>query len=157
MNAAENIRIEFDCDSDDDIDIPRLEKLVRSVCLEFGILDVQVRISVVDDAQIAGLHQEFLNKNTPTDVISFDLSDEFEPGRHFQIVVNEQQAARQANKRGHDTLCELALYITHGLLHQLGYDDRDPLQARRMHEKEDAVLHAGGFGVIYHNEEKTQE
>jgi probable rRNA maturation factor len=157
MNAAENIRIEFDCDSDDDIDIPRLEKLIRSLCVECGVLDAYVQVSVVGDAEMTDLHRQFLNEDTTTDVISFDLSDEFEPGRHFQIVVNRQQAARQADKRGHDTLCELALYMIHGLLHQAGYDDRDPAQARRMHEKEDAILQAGGFGVIYHNEEKTQE
>ena len=102
----------------------------------------------------SGANKQFLNKDMATDVISFDLSDEFEPGRNFQIVVNLEQACRQGKKRGHSAESELALYITHGLLHQLGYDDLEPQQAGQMHEKEDAILQSNGFGVIYHKQEK---
>ena len=126
MNTSENIRIQFDGDTDSDIDLPKLEALVHQICVEFNVLNVMVHISIVDDAGMIDVHRQFLNKNATTDVISFDLSDEFEPGQNFQIVVNLEQAHRQAKKRGHSAESELALYITHGLLHQLGYDDLDP-------------------------------
>ena len=157
MNTAENIRVEFDCDDKDDIDIKRLDELVRSVCVGFGVLDVEAQVSIVDDARMIHLHRQFLNENTSTDVMSFDLSDDFESGRSFHIVVNLEQARRQAQKRRHGTICELALYITHGLLHQFGYDDNQPAAARAMHKKEDAILQAGGFGVIYHKHPKFQK
>ena len=154
MSIAENIRVEFDSDGDDALDLARLEKLICDICREFDLLDVTVQVSIVDDERMSELHHRFLNESSVTDVMSFDLSDEFEPGRNLQIVVNRQQAARQAEQRGHDTLCELALYITHGLLHQVGYDDGNPEQAKQMHETEDAILQTGGFGVIYHHDEK---
>ena len=62
-------------------------------------------------------------------------------------------AARQAAKRGHGAEAELALYITHGMLHNLGFDDTDPQQAKKMHETEDSLLQKQGFGIIYYKDE----
>ena len=152
MDNAENIYIQFDCDTDD-VDLKRLETLVRNICVEFNVLNVNIQISIVNDAGIIEVHQQFLNKSTTTDVISFDLSDEFEPAKNFQIIVNTDMANRQAAKRAHSSDAELALYITHGMLHQLGYDDLQPEQAGLMHEKEDAILQNNGFGIIYHKQE----
>lgn len=157
MSTSENICIEFDGDCNDDIDLQRLEKLLHAVCTEFNVLHVHIQISIVDDAQMIEVHQQFLNQGTTTDVMSFDLSDEYEDEQNFQIVVNLDMARRQAQKRGHSALSELALYMTHGLLHQLGYDDHDPKEAQKMHQKEDAVLQSHGFGVIYHKQEEIQE
>ena len=38
---------------------------------------------------------------------------------------------------------ELDLLVTHGVLHLIGYDDRDPVEARLMHERERQILSAG--------------
>lgn len=157
MSISENICIEFECDKDEDIDLPRLVKLIEFVCSDLDALNAHVQISIVDDAQMIEVHRQFLNQDHTTDVMSFDLSDEFEDQRDFQIIVNIDMARRQAQKRGHSTQSELALYMTHGLLHQLGYDDLEPEQARQMHEKEDAILQNNGFGVIYHKESETEE
>lgn len=157
MNPSKNIHIEFDGDMDENIDLPRLEQLIRAVCVEFNVFEVRVQISLVNDAQMTEVHQQFLDQDTTTDVMSFDLTDEFEDVRNFQLVVNLDMARRQASERGHSVLCELALYITHGLLHQMGYDDHEPEAARQMHEKEDAILQSRGFGSIYHNRETNQE
>lgn len=157
MSTTENICIEFDGDGDDDIDFQRLEKLLHAVCTEFHVLNVHIQISLVDDAQMIEVHQQFLNDNSTTDVMSFDLSDDYEDQSNFQIVVNCDMARRQAEKRGHSVLSELALYMTHGLLHQLGFDDHDPQDAQKMHEKEDAVLQSHRFGVIYHKQDNNQE
>ena len=153
MNNSENICIQFDCDIDNNVDLQKLKTLIQNICIEFNVLDVDVQISIVNDAGIIDVHQKFLDKNTTTDVISFDLSDEFETARNFQIIVNADMARRQAGKRGHASDAELALYITHGMLHQLGYDDLESEQARLMHEKEDVILQKNGFGVIYHKQE----
>jgi len=154
MNTSENIHIHLNCDSDEHIDLQRLETLVAGICHEFAVSDAFVQVSIVDDTAMTELHRQFLNQSAVTDVMSFDLSDEFESQRNFQIVVNLEQARRQAGRRGHSTEAELALYMTHGLLHQLGYDDVSGPQARAMHKKEDAILQNHGFGVIYHHDEK---
>ena len=153
MNNSENICIQFDCDTNSNVDLQKLEALIQNICVEFNVLNVDVQISIVNDTGIIEVHQKFLDKNTTTDVISFDLSDQFETARSFQIIVNADMAHRQAAKRGHSEEAELALYITHGMLHQLGYDDLEPKQARLMHEREDTILQKNGFGIIYHKQE----
>jgi len=156
MNNDQNISIQFDCDTDSDVDLQNLEALIRSVCWEFDVSEADIQIRIVNDAGIIEVHQKFLKKNTTTDVISFDLSDEFETARSFQLIVNADMAHREALKRGHTTNAELALYITHGMLHQLGYDDLEPEQARLMHEKEDTILQNNGFGIIYYKQETKE-
>ena len=37
----------------------------------------------------------------------------------------------------------------HGLLHAIGFDDRDEVQARRMHAEEDRILTSLGLGAVY--------
>jgi len=155
MNAPENhLQVQFDSQYPIlKADLSKLEKLVRAVCEKFECPDATVHISIVDDAGIIKVHRQFLQKDTTTDVISFDLSDEFGPGRTFQIVVNAEMADRQAIKRGHSPEAELALYITHGLLHNLGFNDLDEEDAKKMHKTEDALLQELGFGIIYHKDE----
>ncbi len=154
MNVSDNICVHIESQAGNvDVDLKRLETLAHSICTEFEIVDANIQISIVDDAGIIEIHQQFLGQNKTTDVISFDLSDEFESSRNFQIVINAEMAHRQAKKRGHPTESELALYITHGMLHNVGFDDGDDEQSRRMHEKEDEILQAHGFGRIYHKNE----
>ena len=155
MNAAENyLQIHFDPQYLNlKADLSKFETLVRTVCEKFECSNATVHIAIVDDAGVIELHRQFLQKDTTTDVISFDLSDEFEPGRTFQIVVNAEMADRQANKRGHSPEAELALYITHGLLHNLGFDDLSCEDAKKMHETEDTLLQQLGFGIIYSQNE----
>ena len=66
-------------------------------------------------------------------------------------------AVRQANQRGHSSEAELALYITHGLLHNLGFDDSTKKQARKMHETEDKILQEFGYGIVYNKSIKSKE
>jgi probable rRNA maturation factor len=66
-------------------------------------------------------------------------------------------AVRQANLRGHTSEAELALYITHGLLHNLGFDDSAENQARKMHETEDEILQEFGYGMVYNKDTRTKE
>jgi probable rRNA maturation factor len=114
----------------------------------------RVSISIVDDGQIKILHKQFFNTAKTTDVISFDLTDEPDSVRDFDIIINIDQARRQAQQRGHTAEAAMSLYLVHGLLHQLGFDDLEPAQARRMHEQEDAILQDAGYGKVYDSTRK---
>ena len=131
------------------IDTARLEKLVKSICSRFTIEKATISIAVVDDADIIRVNKEFLNCDYATDVISFDLSNENDQARMFELVVNADKAKRQGQLRGHSPQAELALYIVHGLLHNLGFDDAKPGQAEKMHSLEDEILQEFGYGVVY--------
>jgi len=139
-------------------DAAKLEELVGTVCVRFGVSRATVSIGIVDDAEIRQLNQRFLNHARTTDCLSFDLSEG--QGRNgqrvFDLIVNGQMAVREAARRGHASEAELALYVTHGLLHQLGFDDGTPAQAREMHQTEDEILQHMGYGLVYNSDSKSR-
>jgi probable rRNA maturation factor len=108
----------------------KFEKLVRSVCKCFGLANATVGIAVVGNNRIRKLNMQFLNRKTGTDCLSFDLSEHKDNRKWFELIVNGQRAAKEAAERGHSAQAELALYITHGLLHNLGFDDTPRLIER---------------------------
>jgi len=137
------------------VDRSKLERLVEAVCDRFDLSGATVSVGVVDDAEITELNQKFLNQARTTDCLSFDLSEASGP-RVFDLIVNGQMAIRQAGQRGHSSDAELALYVTHGLLHQLGFDDGTAEQARKMHETEDEILQHLGYGCVYNDDPKRR-
>ena len=151
-----------------DVSLLKLEELAKTVCNRFagpGTANsrYEVSIAIVGDDEIRELNSRFLNHQTTTDCLSFDLSDEDEESetenqksKIFDLVVNGEMAVRQADSRGHSSEAELALYITHGLLHNLGFDDSTPDQARTMHDTEDEILQQMGYGFVYNRNVRAQ-
>jgi len=151
MNTVQ-ITIHFD---EAPVDRSKLETLVETICDRFDLSGATVGVAVVDDAEITELNQKFLNQARTTDCLSFDLSEEPGP-RVFDVIVNGQMAIRQAGQREHSSEAELTLYVTHGLLHQLGFDDGTAEQARKMHATEDEILQHLGYGFVYNGDPKLR-
>jgi len=133
-----------------DASADKIVKLVKEICIRCDLAAATVSIAIVDEAQIHKLNKEFLDHDRPTDCLSFDLSENEQKGsKSIEVIVNGEMAVREAEARGHSAEAELALYITHGLLHNLGYDDSDVEAAKKMHEVEDEILKQQGFGAVY--------
>ncbi|MBN1846561.1 MAG: rRNA maturation RNase YbeY [Sedimentisphaerales bacterium] len=130
-----------------------VQHVLRTVLTTGETTRARVSLALVDDECIRQLQERFLHTAQVTDVLSFDLRDsvaaQADGSLDCEVVVNAQQASRQAARRGGDAQAELHLYVVHGLLHQLGYDDREPSRARRMHAEEDRILEALGFGPVF--------
>jgi len=139
-----------------DLCLPKLRKLVKAVCTRFKLRKALVSIAIVGDDEIRKLNKIFLNRSRSTDCLSFDLSeDKSSSPKSFELVVNAEKAVREAKLRGHSSQAELALYITHGLLHNLGFDDSHRGQAAKMHALEDRILKEIGFGLVYNKSAKS--
>jgi probable rRNA maturation factor len=132
----------------------KLIKLVRVICNRFGLVSATVSIAIVANKHIRKLNNRFLNHKNVTDCLAFDLSDSKTGHRLLELVVNGERAKSEAARRGHCAQAELALYITHGLLHNLGFDDLLPKKANEMHRLEDEILQQQGFGLVYDNKRK---
>jgi probable rRNA maturation factor len=132
-----------------------VKKLIRAVCRQFNLKNVLVSIAIVDNKQIRKLNERFLRRKKNTDCLSFDLSQSGVFPKLFDIIVNGQLAKTEAVKRGHSARAELMLYITHGLLHNLGFDDHSISQAKEMHRFEDEILQSQGFGQVYESKNIT--
>lgn len=136
---------------DVEVSLTKLERLVKAICKRFKLSAVTVGIAIVDNAEMSNVNMRFLNRKRASDCLSFDLSDEETPktARSFELVVNGEKAIEEARLRGHSSEAELALYVTHGLLHNLGFDDSEPKKAKKMHDTEDEILQQFGYGFVY--------
>lgn len=109
----------------------------------------EVRVRVVADAEMAEAHERWSGVPGTTDVLTFDLREGGKGPLDVDLLVCADEAARQARARGIPAERELLLYVIHGVLHCLGYDDHDEPGAARMHAQEDRLLEAAGIGATY--------
>lgn len=123
------------------VDIERVRTAAAAVLVAEGRPEANLSVSLTDDEEIAVLHAEYLGVPGPTDVISFPLEDDFAPESVLgEVVVSVDTAAREATERGLPFEHELLLYVIHGTLHLLGYDDREEAERTRMHARQDELL-----------------
>lgn len=114
----------------------------------------ELRVRVVDDAEMSAAHQRYSGISGTTDVLTFDLRGEREKaeaprGMDVDVLVCVDEARRASGLRGHPPEHELLLYCLHGLLHCAGYDDHDDASYAAMHAMEDRVLAAIGVGPVF--------
>jgi rRNA maturation RNase YbeY len=123
----------------------RLARAADRTLAALGRPGGDVEILIVDDGEIRRLNAAWRGVGRATDVLAFPL--EVAPaagGLVGQVVISAETARRQARAVGVAPALELELLVTHGVLHLVGYDDRDPVEARLMHERERQILSAGG-------------
>ncbi len=133
-----------------------LSGAIRATLERHHVSRAQISVALVDDDRITQLNEAHLDHQGPTDVLTFDLRDA-ESGSaavagdpiEGEIVVSVDTADREARTRGHELDAELALYVIHGTLHLLGFDDQTTDEAARMHGVEDEILVSLGFGPVY--------
>jgi probable rRNA maturation factor len=124
----------------------RLAAAVRRVLVEASVRDASVSLAIVDDPTIHRLNRQFLGHDRPTDVLSF-LLDRRDDGLEGEIVVSGPTAAAAAGQFGWSAQEELLLYVIHGALHLVGYDDRTPHQRATMRSQERKHLKRWGVPV----------
>ena len=112
-------------------------QLALAECLLYSDDDVfalqqlpEVEATIVSDAVIARVHQDFMDIPGPTDVITFE---------HGEIVISAETAESYARQQGHSVEEELALYVIHGLLHLNGYDDMTAAAKKRMFRVQERI------------------
>lgn len=122
----------------------RLRRLIAFVADAEGARVASVDLAVVDAGEMAGLNRRWTGRSGPTDVLSFDLSDPGPEARGLsaQIVVSADAAAAAGPEHARAPAEELMLYVIHGLLHLLGYDDTTPAAAAKMAARQDELLEA---------------
>lgn len=120
------------------VDLARLRRTARGALRALGVADHEVSLTLVGDRRIRALNARYRGVRRRTDVLAFPLDG---PAPLLgEVVVSVETARRQAGRLGHSLVEELDLLVVHGLLHLVGYDDRDPGEARLMHAREIEIL-----------------
>jgi probable rRNA maturation factor len=116
--------------------------------------DIELSLVIAGDDTVHELNKNYRGVDRTTDVIAFALSqangkeaDRFvmppDDSIHLgEVIVSYPQAKRQANEHYHSIEHELALLVTHGVLHLLGYDHELPEDKKEMRALEAKVLSA---------------
>lgn len=103
-----------------------------------------VSIYFVTKKAISTLHEEFFNDPSPTDCISFPLDSGDDAPEEFsclgEIFVCPKVAIEYAASENLPINEEVSLYIIHGLLHLIGYDDITENERKVMRSEEKKIM-----------------
>ena len=112
---------------------------------------VEVTLIFVSESEMAAYNERFLDRTGPTDVLAFPVeeltagvvADNDPAGPPLvlgDVIVAPSYVRRQAEEQGVSFEDEMALMVTHGILHLLGYDHVDDDEAERMEAREVELL-----------------
>jgi len=121
---------------------PKIKKLIFKILKSERVKKTGwINICFVDNSQIKKFNTRFLKTKSATDVLAFNLSDRL--GNHIlaDIMISTQAALEQAANFKTTPDYELSLYVVHGLLHILGFNDHTPAQIKLMRKKENQYVH----------------
>ena len=98
-----------------------VEHAARAALLDRGVDEGELSITLLDDAGMAALNQEWKGRAGPTDVLAFPLHGEGE-ALVGDVYVGVERAVAQADELDEPAPRELARLAIHGTLHVLGWD-----------------------------------
>jgi probable rRNA maturation factor len=126
------------------VDESRLIQAAEAVLHDSPYFSAAISLAVVDDTTIHELNRRHLEHDWPTDVLSFVLEDD-DTHLEGEVVFSADTAAATAAELGIAPGDEQLLYVIHGMLHLVGYDDKSDADQREMRAAEARYLQQ--FGV----------
>ena len=109
--------------------------------------DARVTIAFIEDDQMRTLNARYRKKDRTTDVLSFGQALGRAKGERAakklrrdedgsldvgDVLISVAQASRQAKRRRHPLVREIAFLAAHGALHLLGFEDETPAGYREL-------------------------
>ncbi len=97
------------------------------------------------DSYLADINRRYLNHNTLTDIITFNLNTNISEKAEGEIYISTERVSENAKKYRKSVESELHRVIFHGVLHLIGYNDKTKNQKKIMRSKEDYYLNSYGL------------
>lgn len=113
-------------------------KTVAEKTLKKFKVNKDVTVCFVDDRTIRKYNKKFLHKDKATDVISFYYEND--PCYLGDVMVSVDAARRNSKIFGTGYHREIVLYVLHGILHLLGFDDRTAEGREKMERAQNNML-----------------
>jgi probable rRNA maturation factor len=144
------------------INISQLHELLESAIGEtvhaaLGRGECEVEVTLAGDTEMERLNFDHMGERSPTDVLAFPLHEWSVDGRHSHladddgisppgatllgdVVIDLDQAVRQASAGDWSVVEEIVLLAIHGCLHLLGHDHAEIDEEQAMRRLEHEVL-----------------
>ncbi len=100
-----------------------VEHIVSAVLEVTSVSCDEISIQFATKEEITVLHADYFDDPTPTDCITFPIDPPDEAGLLGEVFVCPKVAQEYVQTNGGNEEEETILYICHGILHLLGYDD----------------------------------
>jgi len=104
--------------------------------------DIEIEVIFVDDPAIKKLNKKYKKSDRTTDVLSFGLDAGVFGIKKLvgSVFISLDTARSNAKRFGTSFEEEVVLYVIHGILHLVGYDDGTKSEIRRMRSEEKRIL-----------------
>jgi len=113
-----------------------LEKLARK---HLKVKAVRLAYIFCSDDHLHKMNRQFLNHDTLTDIITFDMS-EFNDTLEGEMYISVERVRDNAEKFGVSYADELHRVIFHGALHLCGFKDKKDADIKEMRKQEAKCL-----------------
>ena len=132
------------------IDEDKIKFICGKIICDAGFRTGRLGVVLTDNVSIHNLNLRYRAHDFITDVISFNL-DCSDSNLEGEAIVSTELAKERCEEFGWDDESELLLYVIHGTLHLVGYDDQEEDDAQRMRQMEAYYLRL--LGIIVYPEE----
>jgi probable rRNA maturation factor len=127
-----------------EVDIDLLGEMAVRILEILGRQGVELCVVLTDNADIQALNREYLDRDRPTNVISFPQQEgEGLQGSHLgDVVISVERAAEEALEAGIETMDRIRALLVHGICHLCGYNHEGVSEEliREMEAVEEHVL-----------------
>lgn len=127
-----------------DIDADLIGDWAQKTLMYLNMENAELSVVLTDDSHIRELNRTYLDRDRPTNVISFPQQEGEGPsGEHLgDIVISVERAADEADGSGMNTMERLMQLLVHGICHLIGYDHEGVSEekSREMEDAQDQIL-----------------
>ena len=118
-----------------------MRKVTGDLLTYLGLENRDLSILFTDNSQIRNINRTYLNKDQPTNVISFSYADGFPCEVAGDLIISLERAHEESERSGAPFYERVFSLIIHGLLHVQGFDhETGEREARRMRYREKKLL-----------------
>lgn len=122
------------------LDKDKIKRQALKVLKALGEEKAELSLLFIDDSYIKRLNYKYRGIDSRTDVLAFPMREGEGLSKDSPILgdvaISIETAKREAEKRKLPFQKELNLYLAHGILHLLGYDDENLSDRKKMKVKE---------------------
>ena len=130
-----------------EINLEALEKFAKKIVEETAPTKrpLEMNVILLDSEEISALNEKHLSKTGPTDVLAFPIDEpdsETDDTVYLMgdVCICPEVAAHQAEEKDLNFEDEIALLLTHGILHLLGYDHYEESAEVEMKKMEKSLI-----------------
>lgn len=123
----------------------KLQGFIADLVLREKGIPCRLQYVFCSDAHLLQMNIDFLQHDTYTDIITFDLSANPDVCIEGEIYISIDRVKENAREHGVPFLQELCRVLFHGALHLTGYGDKTRKEVVIMRQKEEEYLKLYGL------------